>query len=169
MSEPEIPGPTYKMMESNGEAKGAIDEVIAAATLEIRLFDVSPATLQGRDFGRPARIDVLKSLLLKNRRSRIRIVLQDVATIEGTVPRLVALLNLYSTQLKILRAMGPAREAKDVLLIADDVHVWRKPYFEHPKSIQTLHDANAAKPYIERFEEIWENSEIVPIGGATGL
>jgi hypothetical protein len=85
------------------------------------------------------------------------------------VPRLVALLGLHSAQLKIQRTVGAAREAKDVLLIADDAHIWRKPYFDHPRSIQTLNDETAAKPYIDRFEEIWESTEIVPIGAATGL
>jgi hypothetical protein len=169
MSTPETPEATYKMLESNTEAKTAIEEVIARATQEIRIFDVSPASLQERDYGRPARIEVVKSLLLRNRRSKIRIALHDVSEIESTIPRLVMLLGLHSAQLKIQRAIGPAREAKDVLLIADDAHVWRKPYFEHAKSIQTLYDEAAAKPYIDRFEEIWESTEIVPIGAATGL
>jgi hypothetical protein len=169
MSTTENPDATYKMMESNGEAKAAIEEVIAHATQEIRIFDTSPVTLQDRDYGRPARIEVLKSLLLKNRASHIRIALHEVTGIEGVVPRLVALLGLHSAQLKIQRTVGAAREAKDVLLIADTAHIWRKPYFDHPRSIQTLNDETAAKPYVDRFEEIWESTEIVPIGGATGL
>jgi hypothetical protein len=159
----------YKMMESNVDAKTAIEEVIALATHEIRIFDVSPSALQDRDFGRPARIDALKAVLQKNRQNRIRIVLHETSGIESTLPRLINLAGTYSTQFKIVRAIGAAREAKDVLLIADDAQVWRKPYFEHPKSIQTLHDPVSAKPFIERFEEIWENIEIVPIGSATGL
>jgi hypothetical protein len=169
MSATENPDATYKMMESNSDAKTAIEEVIALATQEIRIFDASPMTLQDRDYGRPARIEVLKSLLLKNRASRIRIALHETTGLESVVPRLVALQGLHSVQLKIQRTVGAAREAKDVMLIADGAHIWRKPYFEHPKSIQTLNDETAAKPYIDRFEEIWESTEIVPIGSATGL
>ncbi len=169
MSSAEIPNPSYKMMESNAEAKAAIEEVVALASREICIFDMSPTTLQDRDFGRPTRIEALKAFLKINRANRIRIVLHETNGIEGILPRLVALAGTYGTQLKILRAIGAAREAKDVLLIADDTQVWRKPYFEHPKSIQTLHDPVSAKPFIERFEQIWENTEIVPIGGATGL
>lgn len=159
----------YRIMESNGDALVAIDEVFALAKNEIRLFDVSPASLRDRGMGRPQRIEQLRSLFSKNRALRLRIALHETASIESELPRLVTLMGTHSTQLKIQRTAGQAREAKDVLLIGDDAHVWRKPYFEHPRSIVTLHDPVAAKPLIERFEDIWDSTELVAIGGTTGL
>ncbi len=163
------PAIVYRMMDSNSEALIAIDDVFAHATREIRLFDVSAASLRDRGMGRPARIEVLRAAFNKNRAFRLRIALQETNGIESELPRLVTLLGLHSTQLKIQRTVGQAREAKDVMLIADDAHFWRKPYFEHPRSVVTLFDPIAAKPFVDRFEEIWESTELVAIGGATGL
>ncbi len=166
MTTPEI---VYEIMESNAEALSAIDKVVTNATRELRIFDAQPATLRERDFGRPARIEVLKTLLLKNRTSRIRIALHETTAIESELPRLLMLMQLHSTQLQIHRTIGQAREAKDVMIISDNAHFWRKPYFEHQRSVLTLHDANSTQPFIDRFEEIWESTELVAVGGATGL
>jgi hypothetical protein len=163
------PDVVYKIMETNGEALAAIENVVASATREIRIFDSMPTTLRDRDFGRPNRIETLKTLLLKNRASRIRIALHEVTAIESELPRLLMLMQLHSSQLQIHRTVGQAREAHDVLLIADDANSWRKPYFEHPRSVLTLNDAAATKPFIDRFEEIWDSTELVSVGGATGL
>jgi hypothetical protein len=159
----------YRIMESNGDALIAIDEVFAHVTNEIRIFDVSPASLRDRGLGRPQRIEQLRSLFSKNRALKLRIAMHEVTAIESELPRLVMLMGTHSSRLKIQRTVGQAREAKDVLLIGDDSHVWRKPYFEHPRSIVTLNDPIAAKPLIDRFEEIWDSTELVAIGGATGL
>lgn len=163
------PDVTYRIMESNGEALIAIESVLASAKREIRVFDATPSSLREREFGRPARIETLKTLLLKNRVSRIRIALHETTAMESELPRLLMLMQLHSTQVQIHRTVGQAREAKDVMLIADDGHFWRKPVFDHPRSVLTLHDPNAVKPFIDRFEEIWESTEMISVGGAAGL
>jgi hypothetical protein len=166
---PQQPDIVYRIMESNGDALTSIESVVASATREIRIFDSLPSTLRDRDFGRPNRIEALKTLLLKNRASRIRIALHEVTAMESELPRLLLLMQLHSTQVQIHRTVGQAREAHDVMLIADDAHSWRKPYFEHPRSVLTLNDPAATKPFIDRFEEIWDSTELVSVGGATGL
>ena len=163
------PDVIYRIMESNGEALAAIESVVASATREIRIFDTRPSTLRERDFGRPNRIEALKTLLLKNRASRIRIALHDVTAMESELPRLLMLMQLHATQVQIHRTVGQAREAHDVMLIADEAHSWRKPYFEHPRSVLTLNDPAATKPFIDRFEEVWDSTELVSVGGAAGL
>lgn len=159
----------YRMMESKAEAGSAIDAVLACASSEIRIFDTSPVALRERDFGRPARIEMLKRMLLADRHNRLRIVLHEIQAIESELPRLVSLLGLLPAQILIHRSTAAAREARDVMVIADDAHFWRKPYFEHPRSILTLHDATATQPFAERFEEIWQNSELAVGGGTAGL
>ena len=159
----------YRMMDSKIEAAGAIDEVIACARSEICIFDSTPVALRDRDFGRPARIDPLRQMLLANRQHRLRIVLHETSGIESELPRLLNLLVLLSSQIQIHRTSGPAREARDVMIIADAAHFWRKPYFEHNRSILTLHDPVATQPLVDRFEEIWGNSEPAASGSTAGL
>lgn len=159
----------YRLMDSTADALDAIDTVVHAAQHELRIFDVSPHALRNRDFGNPARIETLKQLLLANRNHHIRIALHDTAGIESELARLVALKSLFSGQISIHRTINAARDAKDVMLIADDAHYWRKPYFEHPRSVLTLHDLTATQPFIDRFEQIWENTEVAVTGSTVGL
>jgi hypothetical protein len=163
------PEAIYRLMDSKTEALDTIDAVIRAAQHEIRIFDVSPHTLRSRDFGNPARIEMLKQLLLANHGNQIRIALHDTAGIEAELARLVALKKLFSSQIAIHRTIDAAREAKDVMIIADNAHFWRKPYFEHPRSVLTMHDLTATQPLLDRYEQIWENTEVAVTGSTVGL
>lgn len=159
----------YRLMDSKVEASNAVDEVVACAKTEIRIFDSTAAALRDRDFGSPARIDRLRQLLIVNRQHRLRIVLHETRGIESELPRLMNLMALLSSQIRIHRSTASAREARDVMIVADDAHFWRKPYFEHPRSILTLCDPVATQPFVDRFEEIWQNSEPAVSGGMAGL
>ena len=159
----------YRLMDSKAEAIAAVADVVACATSEVCIFDTDPAAMRDREFGRPVRIDQLRQLLMANRQNRLRIVMHDTQAIESTLPRLVSLQSLLPSQIKIHRTTGAAREARDVMIIADDAHFWRKPYFDHPRSILTLHDPIAAQAFIDRFEEIWGNSEPAVSAGVAGL
>ena len=55
------------------------------------------------------------------------------------------------------------------MIIADQAHFWRKPYFEHPRSVLTLHQPENAQPFVDRFEQIWESTEFAAVGSAVGL
>ena len=168
---PANPGPevVYRLMDSGGEALTAIDEAISHAQHEIRIFDVSAQTLRARGFGHPERIESLKQLLLANRSHRLQIALHETIGIERELARLMGLLTLFSGQIAIHRTTGVAREAKDVMIVVDTAHFWRKPYFDHPRSVLTLHDVNAAQPFIDRFEQIWESTELAVTGSTAGL
>jgi hypothetical protein len=156
-------------MESNGDAVGAIEQVVNAARRELRVFDATPRALKDRDFGRPARIERLRTLLLANRGHRLRIVLHDLKAIENELPRLVDLLTRFSGQIQIHRTVDQATEARDSMIIADDSHFWRKLHIDQPRSVITLHDAIDTRPLVDRFEEIWGESELAVSGCTLGL
>ena len=159
----------YRIMDSKVDAITAINEVLATATTSIAIFDVSPVTLREREYGRPATIELLRQLMLGNRSRKIRIALHETSGIESELPRLMTLMGDFSTQLFIQRTVDDARNVQDVMLIADDDTVWRKPVATHPRSIVTIHDAADAEPYIARFEEIWLLTEHAVSSRGTGL
>ena len=159
----------YRVIESNGEARTAIREIIDSATQEVMIFDRTPTTLRDRDVGSPEIIDVMRKMLLGGKFRKIRVVLQEVQGIEGDLPRLVALLAQFGGQVVIHRAVGVARDLQDVMLVADAHSAWRKPVHSHPRSVVNLRDAAAVKPYLERFEEIWVNSELAVADRQSGL
>ena len=168
-TQPMPPEKVYRLMQTMGEAREAIDEVIAQARREIRIFDVNPGTLKDRGFGHPERIEVLRKCLLVSRDHRLRIALHETKGIESELPRLVALLTLFSGQIQIQHTVGQAVLARDPVIIADDAHFWHKLHIDHPRSVMTLNSAADARPFVERFEEIWELSEVAVTGSSLGL
>ena len=166
---PASPEKTYRMMESRSEALAAINQVVALARTDLRIFDANPLALRERGFAAPSRVESLRNLLLANREHRIRIALHDTRGIEAELPRLVMLLAQFSGQLAIHRTLDAAAEARDPMIIADQAHFWRKPYIDHPRSMVTLHDQGDTAPFIERFEQIWEKSELAVSGSTLGL
>lgn len=159
----------YRIMDSKVDALAAINEVLARAKSSISIFEVSPVTMREREYGRPDTIQLLRQLMLANRTRKIRIALHETNGIEGELPRLMSLMGDFSTQLFIQRTLGDARNAQDVMLIADDDAVWRKPVATHVRSIVTIHDAADAEPFINRFEEIWALTEYAVSSRGTGL
>ncbi len=168
-SPPPLSEKVYRLMETRRDAHTAIDEVLGQARREIRIFDASPKLLKDREFGHAARIDLIRNLLLANRDHRLRIALHDTRGIESDLPRLIALLTQFSGQIQIHRTIGQATEARDPMVIADNAHFWRKLHVDHPRSVVTLHCAADTRPFIERFEEIWEQSELAVAGSNLGL
>ena len=163
------PEKVYRLMESRTEARAAIAEVLAQARREIRVFDGNPKLLREREFGQPARIETLRAVLHASRDHRLRIVLHDTRGIESELPRLISLLTQFSGQVQIHRTVGQATEAHDPMVIADDAHFWRKLHIDHPRSVLTLQSAADARPFAERFEEIWDQSELAVTGTNLGL
>lgn len=170
MSEPQPkPEKIHKVMEGRVDAVGAIDEVIAAARIELCVFDVHVRGMVERGFASPARCDALRALLLGSRNHRLRIALHDIQGFESGLPRLLQLLTQFSGQIQVHRTTGLAREAADPLVVADDCHFWHKLYIDHPRSVMSLHDAQETRPLKERFEEIWDASELGLSGTTLGL
>lgn len=159
----------YRLMNTNSEAREAIRAVVESATQSIWVFDRSPQTLRERDFDRPEMVEIMSRMLQGGRMRQLRIALHEVTGIEGELPRVVALLGRFGSQVAIHRVTGAAREVEDVMLIADAHSVWRKPVHSHPRSIANLHDEVAARPYIERFGEVWEGSELAVTDRQAGL
>lgn len=165
----ESPAKLYRLMESNADSACAIEQVVNVAVRELRVFDATARTLRDRGFGNPARIEVLRTLLLANREHRLRIALHDVKAIENELPRLLDLLTRFSGQIQLNRTVDQATEARDSMIIADDSHFWRKLHIDHPRSVITINDAGGTRPFLERFEEIWEKSEPAVSGSTLGL
>ena len=163
------PEKIYKLMETKAEARSAIVSVLAVAQREIRIFDADPKAMKERELGERDQIETLRTFFLASRDHRLRIALHDTRGIESELPRLIALLTQFSGQMQIHRTLGRASEARDSLVTADHAHFWRKLHVDHPRSVLSMHDPASASPYVERFEEIWDQSELAVTGSSLGL
>ena len=163
------PEKIYRLMETKAESRNAIVSVLAVAQREIRIFDADPKAMKERELGERDQIETLRLFFVASRDHRMRIALHDTRGIEGDLPRLIALLIQFSGQIQIHRTLGRASEARDAMVIGDDAHFWRKLNVDHPRSVLTMYDAGGTRPFLERFEEIWDQSELAVTGSSLGL
>lgn len=158
--------PAYRLLTSAAESQAAIDEVLAAARATLRIFDVS---LAGRGYNAPARIQLLRNLLVAGRAHRILIALHDTGPLEREAPRLLALLRQFPMSLEIHRTTGQARNANDPFVLADDQCVWRQMHYQQPRAMVAMRSPADVVPILQRFDEIWELSEPAVSASTLGL
>jgi len=157
---------SHRQIEGMAESSAAIDEVIALARTAIRVFD---ATLANRGFNSPARHDSLRHFLHAGRHHVLRIVLHDTDTFDRDASRLMVLMKQFPTQVVVHRTLPPARHAEDPMVIADDHSIWHRLNFEQPRAIVALHSPADVSPLLQRFEEIWDHSELAISPTVLGL
>jgi len=158
------PKPVYRPILGIADSLAAIDEVIDAAQLTIRIFDIS---LSNRGFNTPARVEKLRRFLVAGRAHRLLVALHETDLLERENPRLLALLRQFPMSIEIHRTLGQAREASDPFVVADDHSVWHQLHFQQPRAIVALHSPADAVPIAQRFDEIWDLS--APAVSATTL
>ena len=125
------------------------------ATRNLRIFDPT-----GRDFGFNSlqREEQLRKFLLSSRNSRLMIAVHDTTHITIDSPRLMRLMRQFSHAISIYRTNEAIRKIEDVLVIADDLHCIRKPHAERPNGVVHLHDRPETHGWLNRFNDIWDQS-----------
>jgi hypothetical protein len=161
-----LPIPKYERLFGRAEASSAIEEVIGLATHSLRIFDTN---LSDRGFGSPARIERLKNYLLSSRDNKIRVVLHDISQLEPSCARFMALFRQHPSAIVIHQTTEKAKHASDPIIIADSHSYWHLLHFEQPRSILQLRSEEETAPMIERFEQIWEASELGISSSTLGL
>ena len=156
----------HKIIEGNVDAQPAIEAVVQLAKSTLDIFDIN---LKDRGFTAPARIDCMRKNLLANRSMKIRIALHQPENFAADFPRLMILMQQFSGNFAIHRTKGAALAAHDPLMIADNLHFWHKLHKDHPRSVLTLNNGVQTQPWVDRFAEIWESSELAVSAFTVGL
>ena len=164
---PTKPEPSYRQLLGNAESSAAIDEVIATARTTLRVFDFR---LGNRGFNSPKRSEALFNFLVAGPRThRLLIALHDPETVVKECPRLIMLLRQFPMSIEIHRTLAQARRAMDPFIVADDHSVWHQLHYSQPRAIVALHSPADATPILQRFDEIWEQSELAVSATTAGL
>jgi len=150
------PEPRDETLESVAAQAAAIDELIELARQRIRVFDIDLA--QG-GWNTASRAERLGAFLRRSRQARLDIIVHDTRFLESACPRLLALVRQYSHAVTVCRSGSEARAAMDPLLIVDDRHYLHRFHVERPRAALGIEQAQAAKPLVTRFEEIWATGE----------
>lgn len=159
----EEPTPEHRRLQGQREFEAALDEVIARAKNELRIFDFT----LGTGFNSSARCDAIRAFLSAARRNRLRIVVHEPGPLDRNCPRLLGLLRGFSHAISIHETRQQAKSVYDPFTVADDRDFVRRFHFDEMRGLFALDDPIGAHTLIERFEEIWDASE--PAISATTL
>lgn len=160
------PAPRHATLATVAEQIAALDEIIGYAKETIRVFDVD---LSETGWNRPERAALLASFLRQSRHARLDIIVHNTRHIEGYCPRLVQLQRQYGTAISIYRTGNDARGAMDPLVIVDGRHFLHRFHAEQPRAALGVEQPTAAKPLVNRFDEIWATGEPGLTGSVLGL
>jgi hypothetical protein len=143
--------------------EAATDEILPYAQTMVRIFD----NALGRDYNSSARFECLRRFLLSNSRNKLRVVVHDAQSMYRVCPRMLILLRMHAHAISIHETHQAAKTAYDPLVVVDDRHHLHRFHYEQPRGVLSVNDPVGTRPFIERFEEIWEASS--PAVSATTL
>ena len=144
----------------------AHDEVIALARRHVKVFDVD---LSWGGWNIASRCEALSSYLRRMPGARLDIIVHDTRWIESIGARITALLARHSQAMTIYRTGAAARSAMDPLVIVDETHFVHRHHVDWPNGTLSIGNPERAKPFVERFDEIWETGEPGVTGTVLGL
>lgn len=150
------PAPRRETLHSIAAQLAALDEIIGLARRSIQVFDVDLSEGGWNGAERAARIG---AFLRARRDATLQIIVHDTRWIEGSCPRLTQLLRHYGHAMTILRTGPDARGIMDPLTIVDGRHLLHRFHVEHPNAELAIEQPRLARPFVERFEEIWASGE----------
>lgn len=160
------PEPERVMIASRAEYLDAAQAIYALASRELCIFDPDLELLAPNT---ASLTEEWQRMLRGGPDNRLRIAVHQPAYIERSCPRLLLLLRDFSTQIAIFRTEGVAKRAQDRFILADAQHYVRRPVAEQAHGVYVRHSPGEARALHERFEEIWEASELAIAATTLGL
>lgn len=137
----------------------AATDLIAQARRELMIC--SPA-LDPSLFNRAVLVDTLGHFIARQKRCRIRIVVEDTEQMLLSSVRLVELARRYSDILLIQRLGEPHHGLMEMFMVTDGTSCLHQPDIAVIDATLDLQAPHLAAPLARRFEEIWAASEPVP-------
>jgi hypothetical protein len=158
----DAPQPERYLLSTRKEYLEAMERLIGLAQLELRIFDADFFHLK---IDSPHTHALLREFLLRGRDNKLYIAVHDTEYIRNYCPRLLDLLRQFSDRLFIHKTQDDAARAQDSFVLADRLHVVRRPVQAQPRAALRLYDEQESQAIYLRFLEIWDSS--VPALSAT--
>ena len=160
-----LPNAEYRRFEGMREYEALIDQLIPQTQRTIRIFDKALS----RAYNTVERFEALRRFLLAGRANRLMIVLHETATVERDCPRMIELLRLFSTAVKINGTLKPAKQVYDPFVIFDASHYVHRFHYDYLRAAHGTNDVVGAQQLLDRYAEIWEASAPAISANTTGL
>jgi hypothetical protein len=160
-----LPDAVYRRFEGMREYEALIDRLIPNTQRIIRVFDkiLSPA------WNTPQRQEALRQFLLADRMNRLLIVVHEAEPIERVCPRLVELVRLFGTSVRIHETLSPAKQVYDPFVVFDLSHYVHRFHYRFLRAAQGANDLLGAQQLIDRYTEIWDASAVAVTASTSGL
>lgn len=158
--------PERTLILTKSEYLEGFNRLLGLARRELRIFDPDLSEL---DMNSTRRIETLTRFLRANRTHLVHVAVHDIDHITQRCPRLIALMGSYTAGIRISQTKGDAAKVQDCFVLADDVHLLRRPVTTQPRGVLVINDPKECQPMRERFEEIWESAEPAVSVNTTGL
>jgi hypothetical protein len=154
--------PERLLLSTRREYLEALQRLIVLAQRELRIFDADFSDLKIES---PRTHALLREFLLRGRDNRLYIAVHDTYYLRNYCPRLLHLLSRFSDRMFIHQTEGDAARAQDGFVLADKLHLVRRPVRAQPRAALRLNDESEGQGIYLRFSEIWDSS--VPAVAAT--
>jgi hypothetical protein len=154
--------PERVLLSTRREYLEALERLIGLAQRELRIFDADFFHLK---IDSPRTHQLLREFFLRGRDNRLYIAVHNTDYIRNYCPRLLELLRQFSDRMFIHQTQGDAARAQDSFVLADKLHLVRRPVQEQPRAALRLNDEQECQAIYLRFLEIWDSS--IPALSAT--
>ena len=146
------------VISGHEETRAGVAEIAAQADRSLTIFtqDLEPGIYDHDDF-----MEVAKRLVLSKRYGRIRLLLADPGRAMRNGNRFVYLARRLNTYIAFRNVHQDFREKnKDAYIIADNQALLYRADAAKWDGIADTYAPAVAKRYLERFDQIWEASEV---------
>ncbi len=160
------PVPREVRLDTVSAQTAAIDELIGLAQHKLQVFDID---LSQTGWETALRAANLAAFLRRASGARFDLIVHDTRWMQGSCPRLAALLRQYSSAITVYQTGVEARVAMDPLVIVDGRHYLHRFHIDQPRATLVIENPQQTMPLATRFEEIWATGEPGLAGTVLGL
>jgi hypothetical protein len=157
---------SYSRFDSESAWREAILQITSLAAREIRLLDRDLTTMR---LDSAAALDAIERFLAQDSTRRVHIALHNPQPLLTQLPRLLRFAQRVEHAFLVRHIPEEFRHLTDCHLLADGRHGTRRFHADHPRGSLVLDDEREIAPWWRRFDELWELSTPVSLGGVTGL
>jgi hypothetical protein len=162
----QAPKPEYRSFSGAAEFQLAVDQLLAQAGRELRLFEPDGSALR---LNAPARIALLEAFLRGSRTRRIQMVVHETDYLTRSCPRMMDFIKRFNHAIQINRTHEEIRSLQDAFMVLDAAHYLRRPMAGRMRGAIGLNDDTEALLMRSRFLEIWSASYPGVAGTTAGL
>ncbi|MDD3484398.1 hypothetical protein [Azovibrio restrictus] len=136
-----------------GEFRASFEQVLAHTRHSLCIFD---ADLEQLGLDQAIRFEQLRQLLASDPATSIRIALKTTEHLHRQHPRLIQLLQTHGHAVHVQQIPDSLLQLRDTLIIGDQEHALVRFDQDHPRAKLIIADKKESSPYLQRFEDIWQ-------------